>query len=59
VLDCQKKRLCNVMDQIILRYENVFNFVVCVKLHYEKTKASLLHQATFLVPKRLCLQLQS
>lgn len=32
VLDCQKKQLCNVTDQIILRYENIFNFLVGVRV---------------------------
>lgn len=31
MLGCQKKRLCSVMDQIILRYKKMFNFIVGVK----------------------------
>lgn len=39
VLDCQKKQLCSVMDQIILRYENVFNFILGVRVALWKERS--------------------
>lgn len=57
VLDCQKKRLCSVMGQIILRYENVFTYSWYQSCTLQRWKFDCGIGLTFLVPKILYLQL--